>query len=45
MNALFDYGRPARIDLAVLVDRQSIDGSTRELPIAPTFSGMTLTLS
>jgi pyrimidine operon attenuation protein/uracil phosphoribosyltransferase len=44
MNALFDYGRPARIDLAVLADRLSADGSTRELPIAPTFSGMTLTL-
>ena len=25
MNALFDYGRPARIDLAVLVDRQTGD--------------------
>jgi pyrimidine operon attenuation protein/uracil phosphoribosyltransferase len=30
MNELFDYGRPARIDLAVLVDRGG-----RELPIAP----------
>lgn len=29
MNELFDYGRPARIDLAVLVDRGG-----RELPIA-----------
>ncbi len=30
MNEIFDYGRPARIDLAVLVDR-----SGRELPIQP----------
>ena len=30
MNELFDYGRPARIDLAVLIDRGG-----RELPIAP----------
>ena len=29
MNELFDYGRPARIDLAVLVDRGG-----RELPVA-----------
>ena len=32
MNELFDYGRPAKIDLAVLADRGG-----RELPIAPTF--------
>jgi pyrimidine operon attenuation protein/uracil phosphoribosyltransferase len=32
MNELFDFGRPARIDLAVLTDRGG-----RELPIAPTF--------
>ncbi len=32
MNELFDYGRPAKIDLAVLTDRGG-----RELPIAPTF--------
>lgn len=32
MNELFDYGRPARIDLAVLVDRGG-----RELPISPRF--------
>lgn len=30
MNEIFDYGRPARIDLAVLVDRGG-----RELPIQP----------
>ena len=34
MNELFDYGRPARIDLAVLIDRGG-----RELPIAPTVVG------
>lgn len=32
MNELFDYGRPARIDLAVLSDRGG-----RELPVAPTW--------
>ncbi len=30
LNELFDYGRPARVDLAVLVDRGG-----RELPVAP----------
>ncbi|CAG0971357.1 pyrimidine operon attenuation protein / uracil phosphoribosyltransferase [Methylophilaceae bacterium] len=33
MNELFDYGRPASISLAVLVNRGG-----RELPIAPQFS-------
>ena len=37
MNELFDYGRPARIRLAVLVDRQR-----RELPISAQFVGATL---
>lgn len=37
MNELFDYGRPARIRLAVLVDRES-----RELPIAAQFVGATM---
>jgi pyrimidine operon attenuation protein/uracil phosphoribosyltransferase len=32
MNELFDYGRPARVDLAVLSDRGG-----RELPVAPTW--------
>lgn len=32
LNELFDYGRPAKVDLAVLVDRGG-----RELPIAPRF--------
>lgn len=34
MNEIFDYGRPAEIRLAVLVDRGG-----RELPIAPDFVG------
>ena len=32
LNELFDYGRPARVELAVLVDRGG-----RELPIAATY--------
>jgi pyrimidine operon attenuation protein/uracil phosphoribosyltransferase len=39
MNELFDYGRPARIDLAVLTDRGG-----RELPIAPGFCPHSLSL-
>jgi pyrimidine operon attenuation protein / uracil phosphoribosyltransferase len=39
MNELFDYGRPARIMLAALVDRGG-----RELPIAPDFVADTITL-
>jgi pyrimidine operon attenuation protein/uracil phosphoribosyltransferase len=39
MNEIFDYGRPASIRLAVLVDRGG-----RELPIAPDFVGATLSL-
>ena len=39
MNELFDYGRPKRIDLAVLVDRGG-----RELPVAARFTGQTLDL-
>lgn len=37
MNELFDYGRPARIDLAVLIDRGG-----RELPVEATIVGATL---
>jgi pyrimidine operon attenuation protein/uracil phosphoribosyltransferase len=37
IDALFDYGRPARIQLAVLVDR-----GHRELPIRPDFVGKNL---
>ena len=39
LNEIFDYGRPASVRLAVLVDR---DG--RQLPIAAQFAGVTLTL-
>jgi pyrimidine operon attenuation protein/uracil phosphoribosyltransferase len=39
MNELFDYGRPARVDLAVLVDRGG-----RELPIEARFCAETLTI-
>lgn len=34
LNELFDYGRPAKVDLAVLVDRHR-----RELPVDATFKG------
>jgi pyrimidine operon attenuation protein/uracil phosphoribosyltransferase len=34
MNEIFDYGRPARIDLAVLIDRGG-----RELPVCPRWAG------
>ena len=40
MNELFDYGRPASITLAVLVDL-----GRRELPIYPTIVGSELTLT
>jgi pyrimidine operon attenuation protein / uracil phosphoribosyltransferase len=39
MNELFDYGRPASIKLACLVDRGG-----RELPVSADFVGATLTL-
>ena len=39
MNELFDYGRPASIRLAVLVDRGG-----HELPIRPDFVGLTLSV-
>ena len=39
LNELFDYGRPARVRLAALIDR-----SGRELPIAAQFRGAELTL-
>lgn len=38
LNELFDYGRPARVDLAVLVDRGG-----RELPIEARFCAHRLT--
>ena len=40
MNELFDYGRPASIRLAALIDRGG-----RELPIAAQFVGATLELA
>ena len=39
VNELFDYGRPASVDLAVLVDRGG-----RELPISAVFAAAKLTL-
>ena len=39
LNELFDYGRPSRVTLAVLVDR-----GERELPIEPQAIGATVTL-
>jgi len=39
INELFDYGRPARVRLAVLVDR-----GERELPIQANFSAASFTL-
>jgi len=40
INELFDYGRPARIELAVLIDRGG-----RELPVEPTYCGARLTVA
>ena len=37
IEALFDYGRPSRVQLAVLVDR-----GHRELPIRPDYVGKNL---
>lgn len=37
MNEIFDYGRPARVDLAVLIDRGG-----RELPICPRWTAQAL---
>jgi len=39
LNEIFDYGRPSRVLLAVLVDR-----GARDLPIAPDVTGRRLTL-
>lgn len=35
MDALLDYGRPAKVELLVLVDRRF----TRQLPIQPDYVG------
>ena len=40
IDALFDYGRPERVQLAVLVDR-----GHRELPIRPDYVGKNLPTS
>jgi len=40
LNELFDFGRPARVQLAVLVDRGG-----RQLPIEPAFSAVRVTLN
>ncbi len=40
MNELFDFGRPSRIILAVLVQREG-----REIPIHPDITGQTIVLS
>ncbi|HJU24800.1 MAG TPA: bifunctional pyr operon transcriptional regulator/uracil phosphoribosyltransferase PyrR [Casimicrobiaceae bacterium] len=40
INELFDFGRPERIELAVLVDRGG-----RELPIEPTYTGVRLAVA
>ena len=40
VNELFDFGRPERIELAVLIDRGG-----RELPIEPTYCGARLTVA
>jgi len=37
LDALADYGRPARVELAVLIDR-----GHREMPIQPDYTGITL---
>lgn len=45
LNALFDYGRPAKVELAVLVDRHhEMPPDCRELPVAPTYAGAALAL-
>ena len=40
INELFDFGRPERIELAVLVDRGG-----RELPIEATYTGARLAVA
>ncbi|MNC87990.1 Bifunctional protein PyrR [compost metagenome] len=40
LNEIFDYGRPATVRLAALVDRGG-----RQLPIAAQFTGGTVTLN
>ena len=40
INELFDFGRPARVELAVLVDRGG-----RELPVEATYAGVRLVVA
>jgi pyrimidine operon attenuation protein/uracil phosphoribosyltransferase len=40
LDELVDFGRPSRIELAVLIDR-----GHRELPIRPVYVGKTVTTS
>ena len=40
VNELFDFGRPERVELAVLVDRGG-----RELPIEATYAGARVTVT
>jgi pyrimidine operon attenuation protein/uracil phosphoribosyltransferase len=40
INELFDFGRPAAVELAVLVDRGG-----RELPVEPTYAGARLAVA
>lgn len=40
LNELFDYGRPAKVELAVLIDRGG-----RQLPVAPTYCATRLELA
>jgi len=40
INELFDFGRPATIELAVLIDRGG-----RELPVEPTYTGAQLAVA
>ena len=44
LNVLFDFGRPARVDLAVLVDRQTPARDAREMPMAARWAGASLVL-
>lgn len=43
LDALMDYGRPARVQLAVLIDRVGRD--LRELPIQPDYVGLAVQTS
>ena len=45
INVLFDYGRPARIELAVLIDRETPESDARELPIAARWAGARIALA